>query len=288
MATEHNRNAEYVLGHSARELERLSTQARLYEPFTMQFFRDAGIEAGMRVLDVGCGSGDVSFLAARMVGPTGEVVGLDRAPAAVAMATRRALQLQLSNTRFVEGDVSEIAFGRPFDAVVGRMVLMFCHHPSDMLCKLAAHVRPDGVIAFQEVDFTGCRSLPALPNFNRCMRWIAECLERSGADPYLGLKLHATFRTAGLPVPALYVHAGIGAGPDHPLYSVIADLIRTLLPSLEKLGLATAADVDVETLTRRLSDEVAASNGTVVGPSLVGATSRKPSCSDQEEMMSSL
>lgn len=267
---------DYVLGHSDRELERLSTQARLYEPFTMQFLRDAGITAGMHVLDVGCGSGDVSFLAARMVGPTGEVIGLDRAPAAVAMATRRAQQLQLSNTRFVEGDPGEISFGRPFDAVVGRMVLMFCHDPSDMLGKLAAHVRPGGVIAFQEVDFTGCRSLPALPIFNRCLRWIAECLERSGADPYLGLKLYAAFRTAGLPAPVLYVHAGIGAGPDHPLYSVIADLIRTLLPSLEKLGLATAADVDVETLTRRLSDEVAANNGTVVGPSLVGAASRKP------------
>src|SRR2546423_3429472 len=146
----------------------------------MQFFRDAGIEAGMHVLDVGCGSGDVSFLAARMVGPAGEVVGLDRAPAAVAMATRRAAQLQLSNTRFIEGDPREISFARPFDAAVGRMVLMFCHDPSDMVRKLAAHVRPGGVIAFQEVDFTGCRSLPALPLFNRCVRWIAESVERSG------------------------------------------------------------------------------------------------------------
>jgi SAM-dependent methyltransferase len=143
------------------------------------------------------------FLAARMVGPTGEVVGLDRAPAAVATATRRALLLQLSNTRFVEGDPGEIPFGRPFDAVVGCMVLMFCHDPSDTLCKLAAHVRPGGVIAFQEVDFTGCRSLPTLPTFNRCVRWIAESLERSGSDPYLGLKLYATFRTAGLPVPGI-------------------------------------------------------------------------------------
>jgi ubiquinone/menaquinone biosynthesis C-methylase UbiE len=95
MANEHKRDADYVLGHSAQELERLSTQARLYEPFTMQFFRDAGIKAGMRVLDVGCGSGDVSFLAARMVGPMGEVVGVDRAPAAVATATRRTLELHL-------------------------------------------------------------------------------------------------------------------------------------------------------------------------------------------------
>jgi 2-polyprenyl-3-methyl-5-hydroxy-6-metoxy-1,4-benzoquinol methylase len=215
MANKHKRDGDYVLGHSPEELERLSTQARLYEPFTMQFFRDAGIKVGMRVLDVGCGSGDVSFLAARMVGPTGDVVGVDRAPAAVETATRRALKLQLTNTRFIEGDPGEITFGGPFDAIVGRMVLMFCHDPADTLYKLAGHVRPGGVIAFQEVDFTGCRSLPTLPTFNRCVRWIAESLERSGSDPYLGLKLYATFKTAGLPVPALFVHAGIGAGPDH-------------------------------------------------------------------------
>ena len=239
MANEHKRDADYVLGHSPQELERLSTQARLYEPFTMQFFRDAGIKAGMRVLDVGCGSGDGSFLAARMVGLAGEVVGVDRAPAAVETATRRALELQLSNARFVEGDPGEMAFGEPFDAIVGRMVLMFCNAPPDTLCKFAGHVRPGGVIAFQEVDFTGCRSLPTLPTFNQCVRWIADSLQRSGSDPYLGLKLYATFKTAGLPAPTLFVHAGIGAGPDHPLYSVVADLIRTLLPALEQSGLAT-------------------------------------------------
>jgi hypothetical protein len=53
---------------------------------------------------------------------------------------------------------------------------------------------------------------------------------------------------------------------------VVADLIRALLPALEELGLATAADVDVETLRRRLSDEAVAAGGTAVGPSLVGAS----------------
>src|SRR5437588_4775692 len=110
MSNEYKGTLGYVLGHSARELERLTAQARLYEPFTMQFFRDAGIQPGMRVLDVGCGSGDVSFLVARMVGPAGEVVGIDRAPAAVETATRRALELLLSNTRFFQGDPGDIAF----------------------------------------------------------------------------------------------------------------------------------------------------------------------------------
>jgi ubiquinone/menaquinone biosynthesis C-methylase UbiE len=67
----------YAPGHSARELDRLSVQARMYEPFTRQLFREAGLLPGMRVLDVGCGSGDVTLLAGELVGPTGAVVGID-------------------------------------------------------------------------------------------------------------------------------------------------------------------------------------------------------------------
>jgi SAM-dependent methyltransferase len=71
---------EYVLGHSDRELERLSTQARLVDPITREFFVDAGIAPGMRILDVGSGSGDVAFLASELAGDKGSVVGVDRAP----------------------------------------------------------------------------------------------------------------------------------------------------------------------------------------------------------------
>jgi ubiquinone/menaquinone biosynthesis C-methylase UbiE len=57
-------NSSYVLGHSDPELARLKMQARLLEPITRQFLREAGITAGMRVLDVGSGAGDVAVLAA--------------------------------------------------------------------------------------------------------------------------------------------------------------------------------------------------------------------------------
>ena len=87
MAIDLTSTAEYVLGHSDRELERLSTQARLIEPITREFFIEAGIAPGMRILDVGSGSGDVTLLAADLVGDKGSVVGVDRAPAIA--ATRR-------------------------------------------------------------------------------------------------------------------------------------------------------------------------------------------------------
>jgi hypothetical protein len=69
---------KYILGHSPAEIQRLMSQAVMLRPITERLLRSAGIEPGMRVLDIGCGAGDVSMLAAELVGSTGSVVGIDR------------------------------------------------------------------------------------------------------------------------------------------------------------------------------------------------------------------
>ncbi|HET9109631.1 MAG TPA: methyltransferase domain-containing protein [Ktedonobacterales bacterium] len=276
MDTQQTPSAAYVLGHSAQELERLIAQSRLFEPFTEQFFREAGVTTGMRVLDFGCGAGDVSFLVARMVGPTGQVIGLDRSPDGVATASRRARSLAVSNVRFVQGEVGTLADEEPFDAAVGRFVLMFCPDPVDVLRQVTARICPGGLIAFQEADWTDCRSSPDTPTWSQCVRWATEAFQQSGADTLMGLKLAATYATAGLPAPTLSLHAGIAAGPNHPLYTIVSETIRTLLPAMEQLGIATAGEVDIDTLARRLSDELDATQGTAIWFSLIGAAARKP------------
>src|SRR3954452_6741406 len=70
----------YVLGRSAAETRRLILQGDFQAPYTRRFLLDAGIEVGMRVLDVGSGAGDVALLAADLVGPQGSVVGIDVNP----------------------------------------------------------------------------------------------------------------------------------------------------------------------------------------------------------------
>jgi ubiquinone/menaquinone biosynthesis C-methylase UbiE len=73
-------DASYVLGATEREHERLIRQSRIFNPFTERLFRNAGISRGQRVLDIGSGVGDVAMLVAELVGPTGEVVGVERMP----------------------------------------------------------------------------------------------------------------------------------------------------------------------------------------------------------------
>jgi len=265
----------YALGHSDRELERLALQARLIGPMTRRFFRDAGIVPGMRVLDVGSGAGDAAFLAAELVGDTGEVVGVDRSSAAVVVASRRAEAMSLHNVSFREGDPAEMTFEQPFDAVVGRYVLVWQHDPATMLRKLVTHLRPGGVVVFHEPDFDSERSFPPVLTYDRCCHWVVAALRLSGADPQMGIKLHATFVAAGLPAPSMRLESVIAGGTNISDYVHLkTDVACSLAPEMERLGIATAGEVDIETLAERVLAEVTANSGVIVGRSEIGAWSR--------------
>jgi len=265
----------YVLGHSERELERLGTQARLVDPITRHFFQAAGIVPGMRVLDVGSGAGHVALLAAEMVGDGGEIIGVDRAPAALAAARARAESRSVRHVTFLEGDPAEMVFDRPFDAVIGRYVLMFQNDSSAMLRKLAAHVRPGGTIVFHEPDWDGARSFPPAPTYDRCCRWIVETLRLLGNETRMGKKLHATFLAAGLAAPSVGLEAFIGGGAKGAEgLTLIADLVETMLPAMERVRVATADEAGLETLAVRMIHEAVANDSVIVGRYEIGAWCR--------------
>jgi SAM-dependent methyltransferase len=265
----------YELGHGSRELERLDEQAQIVAPITLQLFREAGIAQGMRVLDVGSGAGHVAFLAAELVGPTGVVIGVDRAAVAVAAAQTHVKARTAHQVSFWEGDPTEITFERPFDAVVGRYVLMFQTDPAAMLRKIRRHLRPGGVIAFHESHLTSAHSVPPAPIYDRCNQLIIETFKRLGTETQMGAMLYDAFTAAGLPAPAMRVSSIIGGGDCAlPWLHHTAELVRTLLPEIERMGVATAADIDIETLYERLHREVGSGGSVIIGRSEVGAWSR--------------
>ncbi len=275
METPAGRQPFYALGHSEQELQRLSRQGQAFGPFTRQLFEEAGISRGMRVLDVGCGSGDVAFLAADLVGLSGQIVGVDRERRAIDWANARAHSRGTRNVNFVEGDPAEMEFDQLFDAIVGRLVLMYYPDPVDTIRKLMRHVRSDGLIVFQELDLENARSLPVAPVFERSVTWIKQTLSATGARIQLGLELYPVFVAAGLPGPSMRVDALIGGGPQCPAYEIVADVVQSLLPVMEKLNIASVAEVGISTLPQRMRDEVVALKGVVVSAGFIGAWSRK-------------
>ncbi|MGH2615084.1 MAG: class I SAM-dependent methyltransferase [Thermomicrobiales bacterium] len=264
----------YVLGHSADELQRLIEQGRFFGDLTASVLRAAGFDEGMRVLDVGCGVGDVSFLAASLVGPRGDVIGVDKSPDAIEVATRRASAAGLTNVRFVTEDVADLVLAEAVDALIGRLVLMYFADPAVMLRRLLASLKPGGVVVFQELNSDTAASEPHCPVFATAVQRIWEAFTRAGCDTRTGLKLGSIFREAGLPAPRMILAARVESEPDSPIYDQVAEVTRSLLPLMERTGIATAAEIGIDTLADRIREEALALNATLVSPALIGAWTR--------------
>lgn len=263
---------EYVLGHSAFELARLARQERLIGSATREYFVAAGIESGMRVLDVGSGTGAVACLAANLVGPAGQVVGTDLAAEAIAAARRNVAGKGFGNVSFQQGNPAELNFERPFDAVVGRYVLLFQADAGQMLRRLAGHLRPGGVMVFHEPDWSFVRSDPPVPLYDRCCNWVTDAFDRAGTSSNMSAKLHHAFLAAGLTSPQMRMRAAIGdSASAGDWLRAVADLVSVLTPAIERAGLATASEIDTESLGDRLISDTCAAGSMIVGRAEIGA-----------------
>jgi SAM-dependent methyltransferase len=217
-------------------------------------------------------------MAAEIVGESGRVVGVDHNPEVLETARARAVRAGSTNATFVEGDAGALELDGGFDAAVGRLVLMHQPDPAKTLRSVAAMVRGGGIVAFQEYNVTS-RSMvafPPTPLWEDALGWIAAALERAGVETEMGFKLRPAFLEAGLPEPRMELNAPVGGGPRWGGYEFAAGTLRTLLPLVERFGMATAEEVGVDTLAERLREEMVASGGVGKPPEMVSAWAPRP------------
>ena len=264
----------YVLGHADAEVQRLLLQGRLYDDYTEHAFRLAGLRPGMRVLDIGSGPGDVSFVAARLVGPTGTVLGVDAAPEMIDLARARAAEQGLSTVHFERAAVDAITLDEPVDAVVGRLILMHLPDPAATLRRLSSLVRPGGVIAFSENDITGTHSIPELPLFGRVTAGIVRAFEAMGLSARFGTTLHTVFADAGLGAPRLTLGTPIGTAADSDILAYAAEVWRLVSPVAQQLGLEIDELADIDNFVPRFREEALAVNALITMPPMITAWTR--------------
>jgi ubiquinone/menaquinone biosynthesis C-methylase UbiE len=266
------RSADYPLGNTDAEHERLIRQAKRVASITERFFREAGVGPGQRVLDIGSGVGDVAMLVARLVGPSGEVVCIERDPKSIAKARARVTEAGLHNVSFTESDVDEIPDAKPFDAAVGRFILMYLPDPVAALRSISQLVRPGGVIVFQEPYW-----VPVLAHLAKLPLWFATAslidkAMRVSANHEMGTDLYHTFVEAGLPKPAMRLELPLGKEPY--LAQWYYDTLCSLLPQIEQLHLPIESLGSLDTLVQRLQDEVEQSKTVAFWFASVGAWCR--------------
>ncbi len=249
--------SQYVLGSSDGEHARLIRQAERIGPYTERLFRQAGIVAGHRVLDIGSGVGDVAMLAARLVGASGEVVGVERDPRAITKARARVAEAGLRNVTFMQADVNEVTSDKTYDAVVGRFILQFLPDPAAVLRSLARFVRPGGVIAFHEPTWRPLLSYTAhLPLWSACTSLIEKTFRLSGANTEMDLTLSRAFEEAGLPKPNMLLEMPMGS--DSFFAGWVYDLLCSVRPQTLQHKIPLEALGDFDSLRHRLQAEMSA------------------------------
>ena len=229
----------------------------------MRFFPDIGIAANMRVLDVGCGNGDLSRTMAALVGRGGEIVGIDRSESALQSARATPSHPDSAAIHYETVDLSkQFPDLGHFDAIVGRRVLMYLPDAAATLSQLANFAKPGTILAFQE---HARADLPSgagdLTLHRQCYEMAWKTVAAEQGDVTLGYRLANLVRAAGFTLDRAYSE-GVLMQPWEQ--SFLPTLIEVMLPRMIERGVVAVGEIDPETLADRIDAERRGSGHTIV------------------------
>lgn len=209
----------------------------VYADVTRRLIRACGIAPGMRVLDIGCGAGDVAMLIADAVGPSGKVVAVDREQRAIDVARTRAREGGYKQIECVVATDAALPEGLPFDAAVGRFFLVHQADPIVTVRRAAAAVRPGGIVAFEEpallVPSFIFPTIPIQGSFFAYPHWPA-VIEAFASSPHVASHLARILADAGLPAPQS-VWESVSGDHTSPLVTLYAMGLKAMLPVFAQL-----------------------------------------------------
>lgn len=268
-------NEEYILERTSKEYQRLRIQAKLWETTTAQVLQQAGLEAGMRCLDLGCGPGEVMRMMGEVVGPAGQVTGVD-VDGKIGNEALGILQATTeSQFAFVEADIEAIddISGAPFDLTFARLTLIHMRDPVKVLRKMQHWTKPGGVIVVQDFDLRTWDTYPTHEITVEAIQLISTVMGQSGLDVHLGYKLPTYFVEAGLGAPDGTDVSGLLTG-----FEVVGRMTQAvynnIFPIAQKMGLAN--ETQREAIMAAINEVIEAGTHTASSPLLIGAWKRIP------------
>lgn len=189
--------SSYIIRGGDCGAERLHVVARVMRPGTLALLDRAGLTPGLEVLDLGCGSGDVTVEIARLASPTGRVVGIDMDEGVLRHANS-ATDAAGAPVEWRQGRVEDLDQEAAFDIVYARFLLSHLADPVDVLRRMCRAVRPRGRVVVEDIDITAHAHWPSSAAFRRYVELYAATGRARGGDPNIGPRLPALMLDAGL------------------------------------------------------------------------------------------
>jgi SAM-dependent methyltransferase len=198
---------DYVLATGNEGAARLHLLDEVYGASSRAACAAAGLGAGWRVADVGCGVGDMSCWLGERVGPQGGVIAMDVSADQLLQGRERAARRGLGNVSFVEGSAYEPGLpSGEFDLAFCRFLLCHLQRPADALAQMAALLRPGGTLVAQDMVMTSMFSDPPSRAYRRFAELGVELGAALGVDYDVGRRLFGMFRDLGLAELRVSVH----------------------------------------------------------------------------------
>ncbi|MEO8602676.1 MAG: methyltransferase domain-containing protein [bacterium] len=232
----------YVIRGGEAGRERLRILARVMQPTTRSLLERAGVREGIACLDVGCGGGDGSVELARLVGPSGRVLGVDLDAEKIEVARREAAALQLSQIEFQVSEASLRGTAAEFDVVFARFLLTHLGDSAAAVRHMIERLRPGGVAIVEDIDFRGHFCHPELAAFQRYVELYTQVVRRRGADPDIGPRLPELLLDAGC--EAVGVQVVQPAGIDGEVKRIAAITMENIADALLAAELASQEEID--------------------------------------------
>jgi SAM-dependent methyltransferase len=262
----------YAIRGGVEGRERLRVLARVMDASSKSLFDRLELCDGLVCLDAGCGGGDVTLELARRVGPNGRAIGTDIDPVKVSLARDEAQQRGVRNVEFRISDVCEVAGPSEFDFVYARFLLTHLPDPDSAVCALYRYLRPGGLVAVEDIDFSGYFTYPESKAFRRFHERYCETVSRRGGDPNIGPRLPLLLGKCGFEDVGVWGVQPIGTQGDVKLINPLT--MENIADAVLQDGLASRAET--HEVVHELY-EFAADQNTVAGvPRVVQAWGRRP------------
>ncbi|HEU0012513.1 MAG TPA: methyltransferase domain-containing protein [Longimicrobium sp.] len=241
MSEEH----EYLLGTDADELSRLGFQHQAWAAEAARAWEHGGFRPGSHVLDVGCGPGYGTLDLARLVGPSGRVVGVDVSARFIAHLQARIAAEGLHHVSVELQDVEALDLpAASFDGAFARWVLCFVKRPDAVVRGVAAALKPGGTFVVKDYSNYGALQVaPEHPVTARVVDAILASWRDSGGNVNVGTELPRLMVEAGMEVRSVEAISRV-ARPDSALWQWPRRFFDNYLPGLVERGYLARAELD--------------------------------------------